>query len=84
MAFDEAHWRDAARSARFFFVDAIAAIPLVVMLLHIRLWTFILAVSALVFFAILEKFKFTIPIFFRWLRAFIAGPYRSTNPWWRD
>ena len=84
MAYDESHWRDASRNPRFFVIDAVAAIPLIVMLLHIRMWTFLLALGTMIFFGILEKFKFTIPVFFRWLRALLAGPYRSASPWWRE
>ena len=50
MADTSSHWRDAARNPRFFFVDAYAAFPLILMLLHIRLWTFLVALSAMGFF----------------------------------
>ena len=78
-----AHWRDSSRNPRFFMVDAMAAIPLLFVLLHIRWWTFLLALGFMVFFGILEKFNFTVPVFFRWLRAFIAGPLKTAYPWWR-
>ena len=68
----------------FFFVDATAAFPLIVFFTHIKMWTFILAILAMVFFAILEKFKFTVPIFIRWLRATLAGSVRVARPSWRD
>lgn len=80
----DAHWRDSARQARFFLVDANAAFPILFMLLHIRLWTFLLALAFIGFFAVLERFKFTIPVFFRWLRTFIAGPVKTAKPWWRE
>lgn len=77
------YWRDSARTPRFFFVDAYAALPLVLLLLHIRWWTFGLAVSATLFFGLLERFGFTIPVFMRWLRVFIGGQYKFARPWWR-
>lgn len=80
----DAHWRDSARQARFFFVDAYAAFPILLMLLHIRVWTFLLAIGFMIFFAILERFKFTVPVFFRWLRNFMAGPIKIAKPWWRE
>lgn len=80
----DSHWRDSSRQARFFFVDAAAAFPIVIMLLHVRLWTFLATISCMIFFAILERFKFTIPVFFRWIRAFIAGPIKLARPWWRE
>lgn len=78
------HWRDSSRQARFFFVDAIAAVPLLFVLMHIRLWTFMIALSVMVFFAILEKFKFTVPVFFRFTRSYLAGPTKAARPWWRE
>lgn len=79
-----AYWRDSARSPRFFMVDAMAALPLVLFMLHIRLWTLYLAIATMVFFAILERFNFTVPVFMRWLRSQLAGPVRVAKPVWRD
>jgi intracellular multiplication protein IcmT len=78
------HWRDASRTPRFYFMDAFAAFPLLLLLLHIRLWTFLTALAFMAFFVILEKFKFTLPVFFRWIRATIAGPTRTAKPWFRE
>lgn len=78
------HWRDTARNARFFVVDARAAFPLLLFILNIAWWTFITAVVTISFFAILERWGFTLPIFFRWLRNFIAGDYKTSSPWWRE
>ena len=77
------HWRDAARTPRFFGIDAFAAFPLIFMLLHIAWWTFLLALTTITFFVILERFSFTLPVFKRWLKVFLAGPFRSAYPWWR-
>lgn len=82
MAIDaNTHWRDTAHPARFFFVDARAAFPLLLFLAHIRLWSFCLALGAMVFFAMLEHYGFTVPVFLRWLRGLIAGPHKSAAPW---
>jgi intracellular multiplication protein IcmT len=80
---DSAHWRDSARTARFFIVDARAAFPLLLFLLHIRWWTFWVALVTMFFFAMLERYGFTLPIFFRFARSFLAGRYKSAAPWWR-
>lgn len=79
-----AHWRDSARHTRFFMVDARAAFPLLLFLLHIRLWSFVLAIVAVLFFATLERFGFTVDVFLRWLRSTIAGPRRTSSPWWKQ
>ncbi len=79
-----AFWRDSARPPRFFMVDALAAMPLLLFLLHIRLWTLYLALGTMVFFAILERFNFTVPVFLRWTRSTLAGPIRVARPIWRE
>jgi intracellular multiplication protein IcmT len=78
-----AHWRDSARSVRLFFLDFRACFPLLILMLHIRLWTFILALIATVFFASLERYGFTLMVFLRWFRAFIAGNRKIAQPWWK-
>ncbi len=84
MANPGASWRDSARNPRFFFIDALAALPLVLFLLHIKKWTFFLALATMLFFGILEKFKFTVPIFMRFFRSTLAGKVRVARPVWRD
>lgn len=84
MILESTHWRDVARMPRFFFMDAFAAFPSLLFLLHIRLSTFLIAIGCTIFFAVLEKFKFTVPVFFRWIRSTLAGPLRTAKPWWRE
>lgn len=79
-----AFWRDSARSPRFFMVDAMAAIPLVIFMLHIRMWTLYVAIGTMIFFGILERFNFTVPVFMRFARSFLAGSVRVARPAWRD
>jgi len=78
-----AHWRDSARSARFFIVDARAAFPLFIFLMHIRIWTAVIVLVSAVFFGIIEHYGFTVPVFLRWLRSFLGGSVKSSQPWWR-
>jgi intracellular multiplication protein IcmT len=77
-----AHWRDSARNPRFFMIDARATFAILLFLVHISKWTGIIVVVNTLFFAILERFGFTVPVFFRWLRSFLAGPFRLSTPWW--
>ncbi|HGF1440178.1 TPA: type IVB secretion system protein IcmT [Legionella pneumophila] len=77
------HWRDSARSARFFVVDARAAFPIFLFLMHIRVWTGVLVLVSAIFFGIIEHYGFTVPVFLRWLRSLLAGSVRSARPWWR-
>jgi intracellular multiplication protein IcmT len=78
-----AHWRDSARNVRFFVVDFRATFPLLFFLVHIKLWTFILAVVCMLGFWALERKGFTVAVFLRWLRAYIAGPRKIAQPWWK-
>lgn len=78
-----AHWRDSARNVRFWIVDFRACFPLVIFLVHIRLWTFIFAITTTLFFAALERYGFTVAVFLRWFRAYLAGPRKIAQPWWR-
>lgn len=77
------HWRDSARTARFFMVDARAAFPIFIFLMHIRVWTGMIVILSAVFFAIIEHYGFTVPVFLRWIRSFVAGPVKSSQPWWK-
>lgn len=79
-----AHWRDSARNPRFFIVDARAAFPIFFFLMHIKLWTGIVVLISTIFFAVIEHFGFTVPVFFRFIRNFFAGPIRYSQPWWRE
>lgn len=77
-----AHWRDSARPAKFFVFDAKAAFPLLLFLLHIKIWTFVIAVSAMFFFTILNRFGYSTMVFLRCMRAFFTGNRKIAIPWW--
>lgn len=79
-----AHWRDSARTARFFFIDAKAAFPLFLFLIHIQLWSFILAFIFMVFFTVLNRFGYSVDVFFRIFRSMLAGPRKVAIPWWSN
>jgi len=79
-----AHWRDSARNTRFFVVDARAAFPFLLFLLHIRMWSFFLAVVTTCFFAMLERYGFTVTVFLRWFRGLLAGTSKTAAPWWKQ
>lgn len=79
-----AHWRDSARNVRFFIIDYRATFPLLILIFHIRLWTFIFAVIATLFFALIERWGYTPAVFWRWLKSYyIAGPVKVAQPWWK-
>lgn len=78
-----AHWRDSARHPRFFFVDARAAFPLILFLVHIRLWTFVLAIVTMTFFFFIERAGVRLGVFLRLVRTFLAGSHKTASPWWK-
>lgn len=84
MYVQQGSWRDSARGPRFFMVDAKAAFPLLLFLVHIRMWTFIIAIISIIFFAVLERFNFTVPVFIRWVRSQLAGKIRVASSEWRE
>jgi len=81
---ENAHWRDSARAARFFIIDYRAAFPMLLFFLHIKVWTFILAFSCMIFLTILEHYGFTVVVFGRWFRSLLAGPRKHASPWWKE
>lgn len=78
----DASWRDSARYPKFFFLDSRAVFPIFIFLVHITLWTFIVALICMTFFSLLMRFGFTLGTFLRFLRAFIAGKRKMAKPWW--
>lgn len=78
-----AHWRDSARNVRLWIVDYRACFPLLVLIFHIRLWTFIVAVVTTLFFGLLERYGFTVAVFMRWFRSYLAGSRKIAQPWWK-
>lgn len=78
-----AHWRDSARKVTLWMIDFKACFPLLIFFFHIRLLTFFIAVFFTIFFVIIQYYGFTLNVFLRWLRAFVAGPRKVAQPWWR-
>lgn len=77
-----AHWRDSARSIRFFIWDGKAVFPMVIFLMHMKIWTLAVALITMMFFTILNRYGFSPMVFLRFLRSFIAGPNKLAIPWW--
>lgn len=78
-----AHWRDSARNTRLWWVDFRACFPLLILIFHIRLWTLLMATIFVLFFTLLERYGFSVAVFGRWLRSYIAGPRKIAQPPWR-
>lgn len=50
----DTHWRNSMKPARFFFLDARAAVPFVIAMLHLRWYTLVLAAITTLIFYFLE------------------------------
>lgn len=74
------HWRDSARSARFFMVDARAAFPIFLFLMHIRVWTGILVLVSAVFLVLLSIMALLFRYFCVGCEAFLQGRLERRNP----
>jgi intracellular multiplication protein IcmT len=81
---ENAHWRDSARPAKFFFIDAKAAFPFILFLIHIKLWTFVIAVISMTFFTLLRRYGYSVDVFLRILRSFLVGSRKMAIPWWKN
>lgn len=79
---DNAHWRDTAREPKLWIFDYLATFPLVIMMFHITWTTFAFAIAVMVFFSVLKHYGFSLPVFARTVRSFLAGKRRLSTPWW--
>ncbi len=70
------HWRNSMRPARFFGMDARAAIPFLVLLIYARPVTLILAISFTALFKYLENKGLTFPAALRAFRSWMVGQAR--------
>lgn len=77
-----ASWRDTARPPRLAVINANAIFPILLWLLHIQWWTFVFAASTIIFLTAIEWYGFSLPVFGRYIRAFIAGKRKQATPWW--
>lgn len=70
------HWRNTMKVVRFFNFDARAGFFLVLVLVHIRVWTLITLLCVMLVFNLLERKGLTFPAALRALRVWIIGPNR--------
>jgi intracellular multiplication protein IcmT len=73
----DVHWRNTQKTVRFFTLDARAAIPLFVCVLHFRPYTLAVSVIVVALFYIAERRGLTFEAAIRAFRVFIIGPKRG-------
>jgi hypothetical protein len=69
-------WGNSARPARIFGISAHAFFPFMALALDWSLTTLLIAMAGLVFFIVLERFKYTPKTFFRAATMYFASPVR--------
>lgn len=79
-----AHWRDSARTVKFFIWDGYTAFPLLIFMIRMSWVTLGIAVGAITFFTILNYFGYRADVFARMIRSAIAGPRKAVIPWWEE
>lgn len=77
------HWRNTMKPVRFFNFDARAGLVLLLVILHVRLWTLTLAIVVNVTFYLLERKGLTFSAALRAFRVWLIGPYRPAFIWTR-
>lgn len=70
------HWRNSQKIPRFFFFDARSFFVLLAFMVHIKLWTFSLALICIILFAILERLGLTFEASLRAFRSWFLGQDR--------
>jgi hypothetical protein len=79
MATGRYHWSHAAHSARFFFIHAIACVPLLAMILHPSWKGLYVTLITIVVLVWIEKIKkMTLPSFFRSINILLTGRVKSS------
>ena len=76
-------WRNTMLPIRIYVADARALIPAMIALMHIRLWTFYIALAGIALFAVLEWLGLTFPAAVRMVRRWIVGRRRPAIPVWK-
>jgi intracellular multiplication protein IcmT len=77
------HWRNTMKTVRFFHFDARAGFFVVLVLVHARLWTFVMMLTVMTVFWLLERKGLSFPSALRSLRVWLIGKNRPAWIWTR-
>lgn len=73
----DVHWRNTMKPIRFFSLDARAALPLLVCVFQLRIYTIVAAVIVISIFWFAERKGLTFEASLRAFRVFVIGPKRG-------
>lgn len=77
-----AHWRDSARTVKFFIWDGKTAFPLIIFLVHVSWITLAISLATITLFTVLNYFGYRAEVFLRIIRNTIAGSRKAVIAWW--
>lgn len=77
------YWRETVRTPRLLIFDARLIFFFLLLILHLRLWTFIALVLACCGFWLIERYGYAFPNALRAIRSLIAGRQRPALPGYR-
>jgi len=75
--------KNVSKGLKFFFIDGFAAIPLVLTLVHIRIYTLVITALLVISLTVLRHLGLRTEWLWRFLRSRVAGNDRSARPYWR-
>ena len=73
------HWRNTQKPARFLFLDARAFAGIIVLLLHARMWVFVLVGFYMFMFWMFERRGLSYDAALRAIRCWFLGRHRPAN-----
>ena len=73
------HWRNSMRPTRFFAFDSRAALAILLVIVHIREWTIVLAIVTMAAFWLAERRGYGLEAALRRVRAILLGPRRPAT-----
>lgn len=77
-------WRETGRIAKVFGIDARVMILFLLFMVHVSMWTALLVLGSVLFFAVLAQFGYTFPNALRRLKVVLFfGNRRAAVPFWR-
>jgi len=75
----DTHWRYTMKSARFFALDAFSVFPFLLVLIHVRWWTILLAAVVTAVFWVAERMGLRLLPALRAVRAWFVAPVRPAQ-----
>ncbi|MEP3670787.1 MAG: IcmT/TraK family protein [Roseibium sp.] len=73
------YWRETQKPVKFLFVDGRVVVVILLMLMHIKLWTFLLALTTVLVVFLFGRKGISMDSIIRFIRATIVGKKRTAR-----